>query len=110
VNDVLFDADRKRREAEAMRRLVGDVDFAILTDLIDAVATAYVNQLIQPIPEEWKNHYLRGLIKGLDEAKTLPLRVVRMYDKELEQANAPAPAQPLDNPVMRLSPEPEEIQ
>lgn len=109
MRDVLKDADQKRREAEALRRLAQDNDFALFCELIDQVASVYINQLIQPVPEDWKSHFLRGLVKGLDEAKTLPLRVVRAYDNELQAASRPVVP---DNPseTMRLSPEPKEIQ
>lgn len=110
VTARLEEAKAKRTDAEAMKRLMESVDFQRFASIVDQVASAYVNQLIQPVPEDWKSHFLRGLVKGLDEAKTLPGRIVRMYDEERRAAEqAPAPVVNLPE-TMRLSPEPEEIQ
>jgi len=106
ISTALTEAETKRKEAGALRRLLASEEYGLYAAYIDQIANKYIGQLLGPGQREWEAHYLRGIIKGLDMAKTLPRQVVDLYDSELKQESG-QPANPAE-PGLRACPEPEE--
>ena len=100
-------AEQMRREIEMLQNFIKTPGWVLYRQLVEQQITAIATQLIGPgVPDR---AYVCGLVKGHDEAISLPEQVIRTYNTQTEVLR------PADNPLgakpgLLLDPNPNEDQ